>query len=279
MSRRQPQEEEHENHERWLVSYADFITLLFAFFVVMYAISSVNEGKYRVLSLAIVDAFRTGSTITVNQRPNGGANTMVEVPQTKPIAKAVKSNAPLSEQAKLGNLAADLNKVLDPLVKSGQVNITQNKKGVVIEVKDTALFAVGQAQPSTQSFETLRQMANVLSTVDNSVSVEGYTDNVPIKNPVFPSNWELSAARAGSVVRLFQESGISPERLVAIGRAANQPVAANDSPDGRARNRRVSITVLANDHDDARTLPAEVTNEPATAAQMSPEAVAPRPQN
>jgi len=169
--------------------------------------------------------------------------------------------------------------VLDPLVKSGQVNITQNKKGVVIEVKDTALFAVGQAQPSTQSFETLRQMANVLSTVDNSVSVEGYTDNVPIKNPVFPSNWELSAARAGSVVRLFQESGISPERLVAIGRAANQPVAANDSPDGRARNRRVSITVLANDHDDARTLPAEVTNEPATAAQMSPEAVAPRPQN
>ncbi|GGY22976.1 flagellar motor protein MotD [Paludibacterium paludis] len=277
MSRRRQPEEEHENHERWLVSYADFITLLFAFFVVMYAISSLNEGKYRVLSLAIVDAFRTGSTLSVNPRPSGGANTMVEVPQTKPISKAVKSRSPLSEQARLGNLAADLNKVLNPLVKSGQVNITQTKKGVAIEVKDTALFAVGQAQLSTQSFETLRQMANVLSTVDNSVSVEGFTDNVPIRNPVFPSNWELSAARAGSVVRLFEESGISPDRLVAIGRAANQPVDSNATADGRARNRRVSITVLANTQDDERTLPAEVTSELAAPANTAPDSQNSRP--
>jgi chemotaxis protein MotB len=239
--------EEHDNADRWLVSYADFITLLFAFFVVMYAISSVNEGKYRVLSSALVNAFRSGTNITiVTTPPTGGANSLVQVPQTLPIAKAVRTATPMQiqEQSKLGNLASDMRRVMSPLVKNGQVNITQTERGVVIEIKDSALFAVGQAQPSPASIAMLTQVAALLTQVNNPVSVEGFTDNVPISTANYPSNWELSAARAGSVVRLFQENGVAPDRLVAVGRAENQPVAGNDTPDGRARNRRVSITVL-----------------------------------
>ncbi|WP_051229113.1 flagellar motor protein MotD [Paludibacterium yongneupense] len=245
--RRRP-EEEHENHERWMVSYADFVTLLFAFFVVMYAISSINEGKYRVLSTAITNAFRTGGSVTVVAGPPAGsANTMIEIPQTRPIAKALKTDTHVVEQLKLNRLAQDLRRVLDPLVKGGQVKITQTTKGVAIEIKDSALFPVGQATPSPQTRELMTQMAHVLSTVDNSVSVEGFTDDVPISTPTFPSNWELSAARAGSVVRLFQENGIVPGRMVAVGRAENTPVADNATTEGRARNRRVAITVLTND--------------------------------
>jgi len=258
--------EDHDNSERWMVSYADFVTLLFAFFVVMYAISSVNEGKYRVLSSALVNAFRSGTNITiVTTPPTGGANTLVQVP-TLPIAKAVRSNAPLQEQAKLGSLASDMRRVMSPLVKNGQVNITQTARGVVIEIKDSALFPTGQAQPAPGSIAMLTQVAALLNHVDNPVSVEGFTDNVPISTPTYPSNWELSAARAGSVVRLFQENGVAPQRLVAVGRAENQPVSSNDSPDGRARNRRVSITVLNNNTAPGETIPVEPT---ATTSQNS----------
>ncbi|OWY39563.1 flagellar motor protein MotD [Xenophilus sp. AP218F] len=260
MARRRRQEEEHENHERWLVSYADFITLLFAFFVVMYAISSVNEGKYRVMSSAIMDAFRTGNTITINTAPpTGGANTMIEIPQTKPIAKAVKSDAHAVEQAKLTQLTQDLAKVVDPLIQSGEVTITHNAKGIDIDIRDSALFPVGQAQPNPQSQTIMANVARLLAEVDNPIRVEGYTDNVPIKNPVFPSNWELSAARAGGVVRIFQENGIPTRRLVAVGHGENLPVADNDSADGRAKNRRVKISVLSETQANAAAGNSEIT--------------------
>jgi chemotaxis protein MotB len=272
--RRRRQEEEHENHERWLVSYADFITLLFAFFVVMYAISSVNEGKYRVLSSAIVDAFRSGSTINIQTTPpTGGANTMIEIPDTKPIAKAVKGDHHVEPTTKLGSLAADMAKVMDPLVKGGQVNITQSPKGITVDIRDTALFPVGQAAPNDQSRQIMSSMAALLSKVDNQIRVEGFTDNLPIKTSIYPSNWELSAARAGSVVRLFQENGINPARLVAVGRGENLPVADNTTPDGRATNRRVSITVLAEDQNETEVLPSQPSTTPAPAP--TPAAAAP----
>ncbi|MEO9383726.1 flagellar motor protein MotD, partial [Chromobacterium phragmitis] len=245
-SRRRKQEEEHENHERWLVSYADFITLLFAFFVVMYAISSLNEGKYRVMSSAIMDAFRSGTTITVQTTPpTGGANTMVEIPQTKPIAKTASRNRKAEEAAKLGQLTQNLAKALSPLVQSGEVTITQSNQGINIDIRDSALFAVGQAVPNQQSLPLMSNMAKLLAGVDNAIKVEGFTDDVPIRTPVFPSNWELSAARAGGVVRLFQENGINPQRMVAVGHGANLAVADNATAEGRARNRRVTISVQA----------------------------------
>jgi len=244
MARRRPYQEEPDNHERWLVSYADFITLLFAFFVVMYAISSVNEGKYKVLSSAILNAFRPIGNLSVGETPpTGGANTMIQVPKPKPVAQAIK-DLKTKEQAKMSGLVTDLNKVLQPLVDGGQVRIAQTEQGVAIQIKDSALFQTGQAAPSTQSTTVLAQVAKVLSTVDNPIRVEGFSDNVPIRTTTYPSNWELSAARAGSVVRLFQENGIEAQRLVAIGRAENLPIADNTQPEGRAQNRRVAISVL-----------------------------------
>lgn len=253
-SRRKKQEEEHENHERWLVSYADFITLLFAFFVVMYAISSLNEGKYRVMSSAIMDAFRNGTVVTVQSTPpSGGANTMIEIPQTKPIAKAVSHGRKEEEAAKLGQLTQNLAKVLSPLVQSGEVTITQTDQGINIDIRDSALFAIGQAEPNQQSLPLMSNMAKLLSNVDNSIKVEGFTDDAPIRTPAFPSNWELSAARAGGVVRLFQENGIAAQRMVAVGHGANLPVADNATADGRARNRRVTVSVQANTFEEPAT--------------------------
>ncbi|AUH51724.1 flagellar motor protein MotD [Chromobacterium sp. ATCC 53434] len=253
-SRRKRHEEEHENHERWLVSYADFITLLFAFFVVMYAISSLNEGKYRVMSSAIMDAFRSGSLVTVQTTPpTGGANTMIEIPQTKPISKAVKSDHHIEETAKLGELTQNLAKVLSPLVQSGEVTITQSDQGINIDIRDSALFPIGQAEPNQQSMPLMSNMAKLLAGVDNPIKVEGFTDDAPIRTPAFPSNWELSAARAGGVVRLFQENGIAAQRMMAVGHGANLPVADNATSEGRARNRRVTISVQA---DDAVAAPA-----------------------
>ncbi|OHX20628.1 flagellar motor protein MotD [Chromobacterium sphagni] len=270
-SRRKRQEEEHENHERWLVSYADFITLLFAFFVVMYAISSLNEGKYRVMSSAIMDAFRSGTVVTVQTSPpNGGANTMIEIPQTKPISKSIKADHHVEEAAKLGQLTQNLAKVLGPLVQSGEVTITQSNQGINIDIRDSALFAVGQAVPNQQSLPLMSSMAKLLSGVDNSIKVEGFTDDVPIRTPSFPSNWELSAARAGGVVRLFQENGIEASRMVAVGHGANLAVADNATTDGRARNRRVTISVQANDASGAPMDAAAAQTIPPTPTEVKP---------
>lgn len=245
MARRRKQEEENENHERWLVSYADFITLLFAFFVVMYAISQVNEGKYRVLSTSMVDAFRSGNLAIQATPPSGGANTMIAIPNSKPIANAVDSQKRLQERARLKKLSDDIGKNLSPLMQGGQASMKQDDEGIHIEIKDTALFPVGQALPSGNSPQVLSAVAQQLAQVPNEVRVEGFTDNIPIRNAFFPSNWELSAARAGSIVRLFMENGIAPERLVAIGRAETMPVSENATQEGRAQNRRVAITIIA----------------------------------
>lgn len=245
MARRRRHEEEHENHERWLVSYADFITLLFAFFVVMYAISQINEGKYRVLSSSIIEAFRSGNLAIQATPPSGGANTMIEIPDNKPIARAVKNPAQIQTNQKLRDAGEEIARALGPMIESGQVKVRIDEGGIYIEIKDTALFPVGQAAPSAASVSRLGEVAHILSGLDNAIRVEGFTDNMPIRNAFFPSNWELSAARAGSIVRLFQENGVAPERLVAVGRGENQPVADNDSDEGRAKNRRVAITVQA----------------------------------
>ncbi|SCK21294.1 flagellar motor protein MotD [Vogesella sp. LIG4] len=246
MARRRRKDDEHENHERWLVSYADFITLLFAFFVVMYSISQINEGKYRVLSSAIVDAFRSGNLPAPSTPGSGNANTMIQLPHTKPIATAVKGEARMRERQKLETLTGGLSKTLSPLIQGGQLSMRQDDEGIHIEIRDTALFPTGQASPLGSSPQLLATVARQLAAVDNQIRVEGFTDNTPIRNAMYPSNWELSAARAGSIVRLFMENGIAPDRLVAVGRAETKPTADNDSMEGRAKNRRVAITVISN---------------------------------
>jgi chemotaxis protein MotB len=237
---RKKYDESTENHERWLISYADFITLLFAFFVVMYAISVVNEGKYRVLSDALGDAF--GARGKAPQ----AANTIVEKPL--PLASIIarrRLEAARRDRDLLEALARQLTSRLAPLVRQGKVHVTQNGRGVTVEINAALLFDPGDATLTRDASDTVQAVAALLKDDPHAIQVEGHTDIVPISNALFPSNWELSAVRASSVVRLFIDSGVDAKRLTAVGNAANDPVASNGDEVGRARNRRVAITILA----------------------------------
>jgi chemotaxis protein MotB len=246
MARRRRGEEEHENHERWLVSYADFITLLFAFFVVMYAISQVNEGKYRVLSDTLSSAFRhiPGSSSGAQVAINPNAPMPVTVPLRKPAPSLVKTDdVQQRKKEKLRNMAKEISDALAPLVKEGKVRITEGALGITVDINASVLFAPGDAHLDSGAVQALGAVARILAATDFPVTVEGHTDNTPINTAMFPSNWELSGMRASSVVRLFIEQGVDPRRLTATGYADQRPVDDNATPEGRGRNRRVAITI------------------------------------
>lgn len=226
-----------------MVSYADFITLLFAFFVVMYGISSVNEGKYKVFGAAINKAFGTKSSET-----EGGS---IRLTEEEIYFKSLvdRRNARLADKQRkqnerMQNLAKNLDQSMAEFVKKGQMNVSQTGRGVELEINASALFNVGEAALQAEARQTLADVAKQLSAEEFAIEVEGHTDNQPISTAQFPSNWELSSARASSVVRLFIEQGIVAKRLTAKGAADNNPVLPNDTAEGRARNRRVTITVL-----------------------------------
>jgi chemotaxis protein MotB len=227
-----------DNHERWLISYADFITLLFAFFVVMYAISVVNEGKYKVFSDALGNAF--GGRVA--PRPAPEIQGAIQLPNI--VAKR-RAEALRRERERLTTLARDLTSTLAPLVKEGKVRVTQNSRGVSVEINASVLFDSGDATLTQDSREALRALAVLLRDDPHTLQVEGHTDNLQIRSPVFPSNWELSAARASAVVRLFIDSGVAAGRMTVVGHGSNIPVASNDETAGRARNRRVAVTILS----------------------------------
>ncbi|GAB4175083.1 MAG: flagellar motor protein MotD [Rhodocyclaceae bacterium] len=256
---RRKREEAADHHDRWLVSYADFITLLFAFFVVMYAVSSVSEGKYRVLSDSLVAAFRN---VTVNSRgvevavrPEPPALSTIR-PRPRRPARDEKAEAQRREvKEKMRGMAGEIARILQPLVKEGHVRVTETASGVTVEINASVLFAVGDARLAPPAANALRLLAGVIARADLPVTVEGHTDDTPIATAQFPSNWELSVVRASSVVRLFVEAGVPARRLTATGYGEQRPVADNASSAGRARNRRVAILIEAPTVED---IPAEV---------------------
>lgn len=257
--RRRRESDEHENHERWLVSYADFITLLFAFFVVMYALSSINEGKYRVLSDSISSAFRNvpfGSVggqvgITTNLTPP----LSIAIPSRRLPPQAKSDASQVVKRERLRNTAKELKKALGPLVDEGKVTVTEGAFGITVDINASVLFAPGDARLDLGAVRALAAVAQILAPTEFPVVVEGHTDNTPISNPVFPSNWELSGNRASSVVRLFIETGVDGRRLTATGYADQRPLADNATPEGRQRNRRVSITIESRTPDNAVEVP------------------------
>lgn len=231
--------EEHDNHDRWLISYADFVTLLFAFFVVMYAISSVNDEKYKTFSNSLNVAF--------SQHP-GSQPANINQPSLKALvdtrdARLAAQQRKMREQMK--TVDEGLKNALGPQIEQGLIGIHQTARGVEVDIRASALFGEGDDKLQGNAKETLQKLAQVLSQDNRSVEVEGHTDNVPIKNALFPSNWELSSGRAGSVVRTLATYGVPENRMTAVGMAANQPIVPNDTPEHRAQNRRVSITILS----------------------------------
>lgn len=245
MPRRRRQEDEHENHERWLVSYADFITLLFAFFVVMYAISSINEGKYRVLSDSITSAFRNipGTTSGAQVAVGPSVTLPVPLPSKRIPATSQGGDVQVEKREHLRNMAKELNQALAPLVAEGKVTVTEGALGITVDINASVLFAPAEARLDLGAVRALAAVGRILAPSDFPIVVEGHTDNIPISMPQFPSNWELSGARASSVVRLFIETGVDPRRLTATGYADQRPVADNATIEGRQRNRRVAITI------------------------------------
>lgn len=262
---RRKRHEEHENHERWLVSYADFITLLFAFFVVMYAISSVNEGKYRVLSETLETVFtkpnRSAEPIQIGELSRGEGPRVAspgkpelptfdielpDIPQQPEPGKenSIKDIKQLNEQ---------LSSALAVLIENDDVIIKQTDDWLEVEIKSNFLFGSGEARLASDAVPVIGQIADVLAPVANPIQVEGFTDNIPISTPRFPSNWELSASRAASVVNLMSRFGVAPERMSAIGYGEFKPIADNDTEMGRQKNRRVVLVILGS-QDSRRTL-------------------------
>ena len=255
------EEDTSENSDRWLVSYADFITLLFAFFVVMYALSSVNEGKYRVLSHSLVNAFQSKSANPISFESTE-LPSIIEQPiqfaeetSVSPDVVDNQKDSRIKRKNKMKNMAKDILLALEPLVQDGKVRVTQNALGVTVEINASVLFSPGMAQLAESSSLTLSAVAQVIKNHDQEIHVEGHTDNTPIRTQAFPSNWELSTARASSVIRLFIENGMAPNKLTAIGYADNKPVETNSTLEGRKRNRRVAIMILSNDPDKITEIP------------------------
>ncbi|MDP3608293.1 MAG: flagellar motor protein MotD [Methylophilus sp.] len=244
MIRRPPCEDDEDNPDRWLVSYADFITLLFAFFVVMYAISSVNLSKYNALTNAMGSAF-TGNNPQSIQVKKIEVKPQPEKTIIKPLPLSYLYQEKLRrEREYMARVGVELSNKLSNLIQDGKVQVMQNNRGVRIDISDSVLFTSGSADIAEDAVAMLNEIAMILNSNPRFIQVEGHTDNTPIHNQLFYSNWELSAVRATTVVRLLNQAGIAANRLSAIGYGDTQPLSSSDTEFGRAKNRRVSIMIL-----------------------------------
>lgn len=253
---RKKKHEEHMNHEAWAIPYGDLVTLLFALFTVMYAMSSVNEGKFRVLSDAMIAAFNGApkSMQPVNlgepEQGKGGDKPLIGINPTVLIkVKTQQSNpAPIvPAQDTSGSLIRMERQVQDAmraLIDAKLITVRRENMWLEIEINTDILFPSGAGTFSPTAEPVLDKLAEVLQPFPNPIRVEGHTDDRPIHTAAFPSNWELSAARAASVVHQFTKQGIDPLRLEIVGFGEFHPRQPNDSSDGRNANRRVAVLVL-----------------------------------
>lgn len=255
---RKHEHEDHVNHEAWAIPYGDLVTLLLAFFVVMYAVSSVNEGKYRVLSDSLTAAFR-GTPRTMEPVPVGnkpakakGDDTLAGIKPSQAIkfqekgAEEEEQKAREDEalQVQLRQMTDDLQEAMQELIDQDMIRVQRAPSWVEVEIKTDILFPSGSAEIEQAAVGILERLAGILAERPYPIRIEGHTDDRPIRTAHFPSNWELSAARAARIVRLFEQRGITASRMVVAGMGENQPVADNTSVEGRNRNRRVALVIL-----------------------------------
>jgi chemotaxis protein MotB len=310
MAHRPKKHEEHTNHEAWAIPYADLLTLLLAFFVVMYAISQVNEGKYRVLSDSLFAAFRgsprTMEPIQVGEKQVGsGADIRTTIVQQAMLsgqprsmlapvpletglpkvngdektppkqiagerskAATAAATAAAAASSALQKVADEVEHAMDDLVKQNLVFVHRSEFWIEVEIRTDLLFPSGVAQLQPSAEGVIQRLADTLAPFPNPIRVEGHTDNVPIKTVAFYSNWELSAARAGSVVRVLSKHGVNPSRLAVIGFGDQRPVQTNDTAQGRNANRRVIVVILSTSINQASD-PAAKSSDPGAQAADS----------
>ncbi|MES2682436.1 MAG: flagellar motor protein MotD [Pseudomonadota bacterium] len=315
---RKHKHEEHLNAEAWAIPYGDLVTLLLALFVVMYAMSSVNEGKYRVMSEAMSEAFhgtpRTLKPVQVgdkNERGLGAAS-RVDLMQRPPkqvsiaglhrdlknpsvVVSEIKTALPSPQnmpsgssgyrdggKQSLARIAKEVEKAMQGLIRQNLIVVRRKATFLEIEIKTDILFASGVAHVSTVARPVLLELGHILKPFNNPLRVEGHTDNMPIATASYPSNWELSSARAASVVHVLLDASVTPNRLSVGGFGEYQPVAENLTAQGRNANRRVVIVVLAAEGEDGsaieKVLGAQLEGSAAELAQSaSPLASLPGP--
>ena len=241
MARRQAEKASHNNQERWLLTYSDLITLLMIFFVVMYSISSINAQKMAALASSLAQAF-IGSPAP-GLLDTGGLPSVV--PGVAPAPGGTGTDGQSLEGTELAQVKLELQQYIRQEGLQSQVTLKSEERGLVVSMADTVLFPRGSAELTPEARTLLRPVGQALARLPNYLRVEGHTDNLPINTPAFPSNWELSTARATNVVRfLTGDAGIDPQRLSATGYGEYRPVAPNDNEASMSRNRRVDIVVL-----------------------------------
>lgn len=225
------EEQEHENHERWLLSYADFITLLMIFFIIMYAMSSIDKGKYEKLTTALNEAMGDGSAIADTGSKMGG-----------------EVGNGLIENEKLKKVKENIDKYLKENNLSDSVSTTIEKRGLVISFKDSLFFDSGKAEVRPEQVDKLIKISKIINQsmgIDNFIKVEGHTDSVPVHNNEYKSNWDLSVMRASNVAQiLIDKADIEPDRLSATGYGEYRPKAENSTNEGKATNRRVDLLIM-----------------------------------
>ena len=251
--RKKKNEEEHENSERWLVSYADFITLLFAFFVTMYSVSRVDGKKMGSAVESLQRALGSLMPVQMTQKDPG-----VFQNQAMPIQFSIVpiEGKPYTAEARAFQKVAKKiheevshvpqHRASDPQTRD-QIKFILEKRGLVIRVSEQIFFNSGEAAMRPKMIPILNVIAKALETLPNQIRIEGHTDNIPINTPLYPSNWELSTARATTIVRfLLAYYDFSPDRLSATGYAEFRPIESNDTTEGRLQNRRVDFVILSN---------------------------------
>lgn len=274
----------HANHERWLVSYADFITLLFAFFVVLYSSSQVDKRKVGKLAVAIQVAFQelgvfpaSSTAISADSNEPVPFSTVQAIENAERtaalghIVPSAKGTLGASEAGDLSSLRQELEDALAPEIKKNEIAVSIGPDGLIVSLREIGFFESGSAKIRATSLGTFSRIAWLLAERNYRVRIEGHTDNKPIHNAQFSDNWELSTARATELVRLLiTKFGFAPERLSAAGYAEYHPVTNNDTNESRAQNRRVDLVIVG--RVSAKKLIAE---QPATAPGSEASSAAP----
>jgi chemotaxis protein MotB len=269
---RKKKHEAHANHERWLVSYADFITLLFAFFVVMFASSQTDKAKARAISESVTDALDKGGVKAVVHEVLGGTvdekgsgNAQMKGPGgSQP--KNEPNPPPPPESKELLPKLTYLTEALKAEISAGKLEIRQEERGLVISLQEAAFFPSGDDTVDPKTYDAINKIAVIFRDSPNPIRLEGHTDSRPIHTERFHNNWELSSARGIAMLDLLSTRfGIPHERLAVVGYADTVPKASNDTEEGRARNRRVDIVIL-----NRRVAPNTAASEPVQSGKAPP---------
>lgn len=240
LRKRREVHEEPEGSERWLLTYADLITLLLGLFVILYAMSKIDQGKYNEVALALSQAFG-GKTILSG---NGGITPM----PAPPPQNSADNNDEVSSDSEQNEVSQNINKALEKYVQSSKVSIVESSEELTIHLLETLLFETGSDALKPEAKNVLNELSDLIRVLPNKIRVEGHTDNIPINTPQFPSNWHLSIARSLNTAYYMMQKGVNPQKISILGYSEYKPINPNDTAEDRSKNRRVDIVIIKPDN-------------------------------